>query len=248
MDTTNIAMAKEPLLSLMLGAIMVVVMTLPYFYGIGKAIQDRRNDREFGLLKFLVLPFTFHLFASLCMLFITRAWDLFYPNLQSGHLISIFWSATAEGATNAWVKAAYNSAEFMSLALFYLLVAIPVINFGVVGYILNDRILPSQMLTNTTQIKIATLKIVAITAVVFILTMFYFATIDLVMFNGQTINFKTYGSASTMRQLNVNFYKKIVKAGITGKSVAPSNASSYGASGGSSPSSSDLLNAYFKGN
>ena len=250
----NIMSAKEPILSLLFGTIFVCVITLPYFLGIGKSLATQKENPEASLLKFLAAPFIAHLLATLGAVMFINVWNLFYKDLQAAKLINTFWSATAQGASNEWVKAAYHSADLMSMVLFYLIVSIPLVNFFAVLF-LSGKILRFQDQQAWGSFKVGAVKIAGSFAVAAILSIFYQKTVDLVMFDKQTLDFKEWGKASSTDEMQTNFFKRAARMGISGKlddkarnSGAGSSSSSSSITGGSSSSSSSsgsLLDAYF---
>lgn len=245
---TTVMQAKEPILSLLVGTVFVCFITLPYFWGIGKSLFTQQQNPEASLGKFLAVPFIIHLIATMVAITFTNVWDLFFTELPSVKLINTFWSASANGAANAWVKAAYSSVDLMSMILYYLVIAMPAVNFLAV-YILSDRLLQFKDQDAWGGFKSNAIKILGSMAVAAILTIFYQKTVDIAMFGGQNLNFKEWGNASSSVEMQSNFYKRIVKMGITGKITT-------GGRGGSSPSSSSvgsgstnsLLDAYFNNN
>ncbi len=242
MESTMTMAAKEPILSLLFGTLFVCFITLPYFMGIGKSLATQQNNPEASLIKFLALPFALHLIATIVAITFTNMWDLLFTDLQSGKLINTFWSASAEGATNVWVKSAYNSADLMSMVLYYLIIAIPAVNFVAV-YILSDRLIQFKDQDAWGGLKSNAVKIAGSMAVAAILTIFYQKTVDVTMFNGQSLNFKEWGSASNSAEMHANFYKRISKNGITGKLTTGTRGTSSTSSTSSSQGS--LLDAYF---
>ena len=250
----NIMTAKEPILSLLFGTIFVCVITLPYFFGIGKSLATQQQNPEASLLKFLAAPFIAHLLATVVAVMFTNVWNLFYKDLQAAKLINTFWSATAQGASNEWVKAAYNSADLMGMVLFYLIVAIPAVNFFAV-FILSDRLLKFQDQAAWGSFKSGAVKIAGSFAVAAILTIFYQKTVDLTMFDKQTLDFKEWGKASSTVEMQKNFFKRAARMGISGKlddkargssgSSSSSSSITSGSSSTPSSSSSSLLDAYF---
>lgn len=229
---TTIVQAKEPILSLLFGTAFVCLMTLPYFFGLGRAVYAQKDNPEASLLKFLAWPFVMHFIATMGAVMLCNVWDLLYTDLQSAKLIQIFWSADASGATNAWVKAAYSSASMMNLILYYLIIAIPIINLIAV-YTLSDRVLNFSQQDTINKLKIGVVKFIAAVFVAAILTFFYHGTLDKTMFDGHSLNFKEWGTASDARGMSINFVKRIVRMGASGN-----------ISGSSSGSDSDL-DAYF---
>ncbi len=246
MDSTIITQAKEPILSLLFGTVFVCAMTLPYFYGIGRSLVSQQQNPEASLVKFLAVPFLLHLIATIGTVMFCNIWDLMYTDLQSTRLINTFWSASAAGATNAWVKAAYNSADLMGMVLYYLIIAVPVVNFVAV-YILSDRILNFTQQDTMSKFKSDLVKLVACGFVAVILTVFYQGTLNKIMFNSQTLNFKEWGTASSTKEMYTNFYKRIARMGMSGTVSIGSRGSSSSTSSTSSSSSSpeSLLDAYF---
>ena len=251
----NIMTAKEPILSLLFGTVFVCVITLPYFLGIGKSLATQQQNPEASLIKFLAVPFSLHLIATMVAVMFINVWNLFYKDLQAAKLINTFWSATAQGASNEWVKAAYNSADLMSMVLFYLIVAIPAINFFAV-FILSDRLLKFQNQQEWGSFKSGAIKIAGSFAVAAILSIFYQKTVDLVMFDKQTLDFKEWGKASSTVEMQTNFFKRAARMGISGKlddksrgsnsgSSSSSSSTISGSSSSSSSSSGSLLDAYF---
>lgn len=235
METTILQATKEPILSLVFGTVFVCLMTLPYFFGLGRALAEQQQNPEASLLKFLAWPFIMHLSATIGTVMLCNIWDLLYTDLQSAKLIQTFWGATGEGAKNEWVKAAYNTANMMGLILYYLIIAIPLINLGAV-VILSDRILKFTQQEAMSGFKIGTVKLVAAGFVAAILTFFYHGTLNKTMFNGQSLNFKEWGTASSAREMSVNFAKRIARMGASGNI------------GGSSNSSGNNLDAYLNNN
>ena len=251
----NIMTAKEPILSLLFGTIFVCVITLPYFLGIGKSLATQQQNPEASLIKFLAAPFIAHLLATMAAVMFTNVWNLFYKDLQATKLINTFWSATAQGASNEWVKAAYHSADLMSMVLFYLIVAIPAVNFFAVLF-LSGKILRFQDQQAWGSLKSGAVKLVGSFAIAAILSIFYQKTVDLVMFDKQTLDFKEWGKASSTVEMQTNFFKRAARMGISGKlddksrgsnsgSSSSSSSAISGSSSSSSSSSSSLLDAYF---
>lgn len=247
METTIVQAAKEPILSLLFGTVFVCLMTLPYFYGLGRALYSQKDNPEASLLKFLALPFLTHLIATMGAVMFSNVWDLLYTDLQSTKLIQIFWSADPSGATNLWVKAAYSSADLMSLILYHLIIAIPFINLVAV-YILSDRILKFSQQDAMSGFKSGAIKLVATGFVAALLTLFYQVTLDKTMFNGNSLNFKEWGTASSSVQMHANFYKRIARMGISGNVSIGSRGSGSSSISSSSSSSDSNLDAYFNNN
>lgn len=235
METTIVQAAKEPILSLLFGTAFVCLMTLPYFLGLGRAVSAQKDNPEASLLKFLAWPFIMHFVATMGAVMLCNVWDLLYTDLQSAKLIQIFWSADASGASNAWVKAAYSSANMMSLILYHLIIAIPFINLVAV-LVLSGKILKFSHQDAMSGLKIGTVKLVAAGFVAAILTFFYHGTLNKTMFNGQSLNFKEWGTASSAREMSINFAKRIARMGASGNI------------GGSSSPSDSNLDAYFNNN
>lgn len=244
METTLAAAAKEPILSLLFGTAFVCFITLPYFYGIGKSIATHQQNEEVSLLKFLALPFVVHLIATMGAIMFSNIWDLIYTDLQSNKLINTFWSASAQGATNAWVKAAYSSAELASMILYYLIIAIPAVNFVVV-YIFSDRVLNFQHQETWGAIKSGAIKIAASAAIAGLLTIFYQKTVDVAMFDKQTLDFKEWGTASNSVEMQANFYKRIARMGASGTFNIGTRGSGSSSSIPNNHPNSSLLDAYF---
>ena len=158
--------------------------------------------------------------------------DLLYTDLQSAKLIQIFWSADPSGSKNEWVKAAYSSASMMSLVLYYLIIAIPLINLVAVMS-LSDKVLKFSHQDAMSGLKIGTIKLVAALSIAALLTFFYHGTLNKTMFDGHSLSFKEWGTASSARDMSVNFVKRIVRMGASGNI------------GGNSSSSDSNLEAYF---
>lgn len=237
--------AKEPILSLLVGTALVCAMTLPYFWGIGRSLIDHKDDREVSLLKFLALPFAVQLFFTIVTITFTNIWDVFYTELPSTKLINIFWGASAIGATNEWVKAAYSGLDFASMILYYLVIAIPFVNAVAVA-LLSSSLLKFKSQDAWGGFKRGAVKIVGILAVAAILTIFYQKTINLAMFGGQSLNFKEWGTASSSGEMQANFYKRIAKMGVLGKiTTGERGGSSSSSSSVGSGSQNSLLDAYF---
>lgn len=245
MESTIVMQAKEPILSLLFGTVFVCFITLPYFWGIGKSLFTQQQNPEASLGKFLAVPFIIHLIATMVAITFTNVWDLFFTELPSAKLINTFWSASANGATNAWVKAAYSSADLMSMILYYLVIAIPAVNFLTV-YILSDRLLQFKDQDAWGGFKSNAIKILGSMAVAAILTIFYQKTLDIAMFSGQSLNFKEWGTASSSGEMQANFYKRIAKMGVLGKiTTGERGGSSASSSSVGSGSTNSLLDAYF---
>lgn len=235
METTIGQAAKEPILSLLFGTAFVCLMTLPYFLGLGRAIFAQKDNPEASLLKFLAWPFMLHFIATMGAVMLCNVWDLLYTDLQSAKLIQIFWSADPNGAKNEWVKAAYSSASMMSLVLYYLIIAIPLINLVAVMS-LSDKVLKFSHQDAMSGLKIGTIKLVAALSIAALLTFFYHGTLNKTMFDGHSLSFKEWGTASSARDMSVIFVKRIVRMGASGNI------------GGSSSSSGSNLDAYFNNN
>ena len=232
---TTIVQAKEPILSLLFGTAFVCLMTLPYFLGLGRAVFAQKDNPEASLLKFLAWPFIWHFIATMCAVMLCNVWDLLYTDLQSAKLIQIFWSADASGASNAWVKAAYSSANMTSLILYHLIIAIPFINLGAVLF-LSGKILKFSHQDAMSGLKIGSIKFVAAIFIAAILTFFYHGTLNKTMFDGHSLSFKEWGTASSAREMSINFAKRIARMGASGNI------------GGNSSSSGSNLDAYFNNN
>jgi len=235
METTIMQATKEPILSLLFGTVFVCLMTLPYFFGIGRALAEQQQNPEASLLKFLAWPFVMHFTATIGAVMLCNIWDLLYTDLQSAKLIQTFWGADATGAKNEWVKAAYNTANWMSLILYYLIISIPLINFVAV-FILSDRILKFSQQEAMSGFKIGTVKLVAAGFVAAILTFFYHGTLNKTMFDGHSLKFNEWGTAASAREMSINFAKRIARMGASGNI------------GGSSSSSGSNMDAYFNNN
>ncbi len=212
---TTMFQAKEPLLALLFGIVLVGLITLPYFYGLGRAIAKGHDDPELSVMKFFAYPVIAHFMFCTGALVFTRIWNLFYEEYQSQNLIKIFWEASSQGATNEWVKAAYNSADMAGLILYYVIIAVPVVNFIAV-WMISDSILPKTKQDTIGAVKSFSIKVVASILVAAILSVFYQRTVDVVMYDGQSLNFKEWGTASSGTDMHANFYKKIAKMGATG--------------------------------
>lgn len=243
MNTSAAMAAKEPLLSLIFGTILVVLITLPYFWGLGKSFAQQQENPDSGILKFVALPFAIHFVFVLGAMIFTNVWNLMYDTLQSTQLINTFWSATAAGATNAWVAAAYNAADSISLVLYYLLIAVPLIN-GVAVWLLSDRVLPRLNQDKMDTLKYGVVKLLGIVVVAGLLTIFYQKTLDVVMFDGHSINFKEWGSASSSTEMQANFYKKIATMAATGV-VSIGNRGTASASPSTTTGGTSLMDSYF---
>jgi len=131
----------------------------------------------------------------------------------------------------------------MSMVLYYLIIAIPAVNLGAV-YILSDRLIQFKDQDAWGGFKSNAVKIAGSMAVAAILTIFYQKTVDATMFNGQSLNFKEWGSASNSAEMQANFYKRIAKMGVLGKITTGERGGSSSSNVGSG-STNSLLDAYF---
>lgn len=241
METTIIQATKEPILSLLFGTVFVCLMTLPYFFGLGRAFTEQHQNQEASLLKFLAWPFIMHFSATIGAVMLCNIWDLLYTDLQSAKLIQTFWGADPTGAKNEWVKAAYSTANWMSLILYYLIVAIPIINFVAV-VILSDRILKFSHQDAMSGFKIGFIKFIAASFIAAILTFFYHGTLNKTMFDGHSLSFKEWGTASSAGEMSDNFVKRSARMGVSGDLSIGSRGSS------SSSTSTSNLDVYLNNN
>lgn len=240
--TSTMEAAKEPLSALIFGTILVLCITIPYFYGIGKSIatNQRGQGDQPSLIRFFAWPIGLHMLGTIGAVLFSNIWDLFFVNLTAKKMIASFWSAQATTGGNEWVNAALNSTHLMGMGLFYLVVAAPLLNFIVVIVMASEFVNFQQGADSFQTIRNNAVKIVASVGIAGLLTMFYCQMVDQSMFRGATINFKEWGNASSTKEMYTAFFKRIARMGVKGQSAAGAATTSS-----SSPSSTSNSNYYY---
>lgn len=223
MDTTAIAeQIRVPLSSLFIGISLVLLTVIPYYFGLFLSWKTR--DGNVSLVRLLFIPTGAIFLGAMAAIMISNIWDLFFPTRQAETLIKAFWE-TAPGSAGEgvakWKNGILNLNMFFSTYLYYMIVLVPIISFIPIYFSMEELGFVKEM--NMSRLKYISLKFIACAGVISILIFFYGSVINHVMFRGQSIVFRDYGSAGSARDMMVNFVKTITRMGASGKAIGGSN-------------------------